>query len=427
MEDFDEVRAALGYDTINLLGGSYGSTAAMVYLRQYPKHVRTATLVGVAPPDMKLPLPFAKGVQNALDKLFADCAADARCHEGFPDPKAELLGSIKRFENGPVTVQTYNPIAKRMQTVTLTRPLFVDLVRVMLYVPEYSKTLPLLLRQTSRGDFAAFVSVGYLYSRGFDDLIARGMHFCVVCAEDLPFVTDADIAREMTGTFYGDDRMKAYRRLCEFWPRGTAPKDFATPVKSDVPVLFVSGEADPVTPPWLAEEAAKHFPNGRHVSVPHTGHFFDFACVDALTTAFVAKGSTKDLDVSCLAQISRPAFVTEAMVEAIRRSQSGESRPPAAGEEDWEGVLDVGAAKLRLALRISKAADGSLTAVVDSPDQNVTGLPVDAITSKNATLHFEMAAIDAVYEGTIGADGSTVAGKWKQGGRTWPLTFKKKS
>jgi pimeloyl-ACP methyl ester carboxylesterase len=427
MEDLDEVRSALGYDTINLLGGSYGSTAAMAYLRQFPKHVRTATLLGVAPPDMKLPLPFARGVQNALDKLFADCAADARCHEGFPDPKADLLGALERFENGPLTVQTFNPIAKRMQTVRLTRQMFVDLVRVMLYTPEYSKTLPLLLRQSSRGDFVAFVSMGYLYFRGFDDLIARGMHFCVVCAEDLPFITDADIAREMTGTLYGDDRMKAYQRLCALWPRGAAPKDFATPVKSDVPVLLVSGEADPVTPPWLAEQAAKHFPNGRHVSVPHTGHFFDFDCVDALVATFVAKGSAKDLDVSCLARIGRPAFVTEAMVEAVRRSQSGESRAPVAGEEVWEGVLDVGAAKLRLALRIAKAEDGSLTAVLDSLDQNARGLPVDTITRKDSTLRFEMAAIGAVYEGTIDAGGSTVTGTWKQGGRTWPLEFKRGS
>jgi pimeloyl-ACP methyl ester carboxylesterase len=372
---------------------------------------------------MKLPLPFAKGVQNALDKLFADCAADPRCREGFPDPKADLLGALKRFDGGPVTVETFNPIAKRMQTVTLTRATFVDLVRVMLYTPEFSKTLPLLLRQSSRGDFVSFVSVGYLYFRSLDDLIARGMHFCVVCAEDLPFITDADIAREMTGTLYGDDRMKAYQKLCAVWPRGAAPKDFATPVKSDAPVLLVSGEADPVAPPWLAEQAAKHFPNGRLVSVPHTGHFFDFECVDALVATFVAKGSAKDLDVSCLARIERPTFVTEAMVEAIRRSQSGESRAPAGDEEVWEGVLDVGAAKLRLALRISKAADGSLAAVMDSLDQNARGLPVDTIARKDSTLRFEMSAIGAVYEGTIGADGSTVSGTWKQGGRTWPLVF----
>ena len=86
MDDLDEVRAALGYDKINLYGGSYGSTAALAYLRQYPQRVRTATVAGVAPPDMKLPLPFGKGVQKALEHVFADCAADEKCRAAFPAP-----------------------------------------------------------------------------------------------------------------------------------------------------------------------------------------------------------------------------------------------------------------------------------------------------------------------------------------------------
>jgi pimeloyl-ACP methyl ester carboxylesterase len=427
MEDLDEVRAALGYDKINLYGGSYGSTAAMVYLRRFPQHVRTATLLGVAPPDMKLPLPFAKGVQNALDRLFADCAADARCHSAYPDPKAALLAALARFDAGPLKVETVNPITTKPQTVTLTRSTFVDLVRVMLYTPDFSSTLPLLLHQSARGEFGAFASVGYLYFRTLDDQIARGMHFGVVCAEDLAFIGDADVAREMTGTLYGDARMKAYRAMCEIWPRVAVPASFATPVKSNLPVLLISGEADPVTPPWLAAEAAKHFPNGRHVSVPHTGHAFGFDCVDDLVAAFVAKGSARDLDVSCLARIGRPPFVTEETVAAMRQSQEAEeSRPPAPGEEIWEGLLDVGAAKLRLRLRVSKAADGTLTGVVDSLDQNAMGLPIDAMTRKDGALRFEMSAIGARYEGAINADGSEIAGTWKQGSREWPLTFRRK-
>ncbi|MBO0800950.1 MAG: alpha/beta fold hydrolase, partial [Blastocatellia bacterium] len=67
MDDMDEVRAALGVEKINLYGGSYGTTAALSYLRQYPQRVRTVTILGVAPPDMKLPLPVIRGVQKAVD------------------------------------------------------------------------------------------------------------------------------------------------------------------------------------------------------------------------------------------------------------------------------------------------------------------------------------------------------------------------
>src|SRR5262249_33163639 len=47
MDDLDDIRAALGYQKINLMGVSYGAIAAQVYLRQHPEHVRAAMLVGV--------------------------------------------------------------------------------------------------------------------------------------------------------------------------------------------------------------------------------------------------------------------------------------------------------------------------------------------------------------------------------------------
>ena len=74
MDDLDDVRAFLGYDKVNLYGGSYGTRAALVYLRQHPEHVRTVVLDGVAPTDMSLPLFAARDAQRSLDKLAGDCA-----------------------------------------------------------------------------------------------------------------------------------------------------------------------------------------------------------------------------------------------------------------------------------------------------------------------------------------------------------------
>src|SRR5688572_10608675 len=76
MDDIDEVRAALGYDKINLFGGSYGTRAAMVYLRQHPKHVRTVMLQGVSPTNMHLPNDYPVQTERALQGVLAECAAD---------------------------------------------------------------------------------------------------------------------------------------------------------------------------------------------------------------------------------------------------------------------------------------------------------------------------------------------------------------
>jgi pimeloyl-ACP methyl ester carboxylesterase len=426
MDDLDEVRAALGYDKINLYGGSYGSTAALAYLRQYPQRVRTATVAGVAPPDMKLPLPFGKGVQNALEHVFADCAAEEKCRAAFPTPMADLETARKRLEKDTASFETVNPFTQQPQKIILTREAFGEAIRALLYIPEFSRWLPLLAHQASRGEFELFASVAFQSMRVLEDQIARGMHFSVVCGEDMQFITAAEAERELAGTFYGDYRLKAYRRACDIWPRSDAPASFATPVKSEAPVLLISGEADPVTPPWLAEAAARHLPNSRQIVIPHTGHFHSFHCVDELIAAFVAKGTVKDLDASCLAQIRRPAVLTEEMLKALATAHmnaQNKTGQAAANEQVWQGVLDTGSAKLRVALRLTQSADGKLTGKFDCPDQQVIGMPIDTISRQEQTLRFEINLAAASYEGRLNAAGTEITGEWRQQGLRLPLNF----
>ncbi len=56
MDDLDDVQDWLGYDRIHLLGTSYGTRAALVYMRQHPERVRTVTLIGVAPTYLRMPM-----------------------------------------------------------------------------------------------------------------------------------------------------------------------------------------------------------------------------------------------------------------------------------------------------------------------------------------------------------------------------------
>jgi pimeloyl-ACP methyl ester carboxylesterase len=371
---------------------------------------------------MKLPLPFGKGVQNALGRVFADCAAEEKCRAAFPTPMADLEAAGKQLEKAPASFETLNPYTRQPQKITLTREAFGEAIRVLLYVPEFSRWLPLLAHQAAQGKFELFATVAFQSMRSLDDQIARGMHFSVVCGEDMPFITAADAEREIAGTFYGDYRLKAYRRVCDIWPRSDAPASFATPVKSEAPVLLITGEADPVTPPWLAEAAARSLPDSRNIVVPRTGHFYSFPCVDELVAAFVAKGTARELDVACLAQFRRPTFITEETLKALANAQKRTDQA-AANEQVWQGVLDVGSAKLRLALRLTQSADGKLTGAVDSPDQQVMGIPIDTISRQEQKLRFEMNLIGASYEGKLNAAGDEITGEWRQQGRSWSLNF----
>src|SRR5207244_12853121 len=67
MDDLDDVRARLGYDRINLIGSSYGTRAALVYLRQHPERVRTVTLIGVAPTYLKMPCEDAQAAAGVME------------------------------------------------------------------------------------------------------------------------------------------------------------------------------------------------------------------------------------------------------------------------------------------------------------------------------------------------------------------------
>jgi pimeloyl-ACP methyl ester carboxylesterase len=96
-------------------------------------------------------------------------------------------------------------------------------------------------------------------------------------------------------------------KACSEWPKAKVAPSFLDPVKSDVPVLLVSGALDPVTPPWLAETVAKTLSRGRLVVIPNATHN-SYECVENLVAEFIDKGSAEGLDVSCVEKIKRPPF-----------------------------------------------------------------------------------------------------------------------
>jgi len=91
----------------------------------------------------------------------------------------------------------------------------------------------------------------------------------------------------------------------------------------------------------------------------------------------------------------------------------------------WEGKLKVPGVELRIVFKISKGPDGSLTATLDSPDQGVTGIPVEEVIFKDNTLRLEVKSAGGVYEGKVSQDFLVIEGEWKQSGQTLPLTVKR--
>lgn len=316
-DDLEEVRAALGYGRINLLGTSYGTRAALVYLRRHPESVRTVTLHGVLPTDELITLAYAEDAQRALDGVLGECERDAECRAAFPRAREEARAVFDRLRRGPVEVEILHPQSGQNARVRLSRNLAGEAVRYMLYHPVPASQIPLTLHLAAAGDFTPLAEAALFYRQQIVGSGSNGLYLSVTCSEDLPFIKPGEAeGPRVEQTFLGSYRHVQQRAACQLWPRGPVPADYAEPTRSQAPVLLLTGEWDPVTPPAHGEQALKHLPNGVHVLVPSGGHSFGglegVECVDRLKTEFVERGTAKGLDTSCAARIRRRGFVTSA-------------------------------------------------------------------------------------------------------------------
>lgn len=308
VDDLDDVRAHLGYDRINLYGGSYGTRAALVYLRQHGDRVRSMILDGVAPTDMRLPLFTARDAQRALDKLLSDCEADASCRAAYPGLAARTRALLARVAASPPRVRLIHPRTGVAEEVTVDARLVANIVFGALYSPLTASLVPTLLTRAEQNDFQGLVALAFV-SDGAPENMSVGMQLSVICAEDAPRVTREAVESEGAGSMFGGYLLTAQLEACEMWPQGAIDASYYEPVVSDVPALILSGDLDPVTPPGWGESVARHLRNARHVTVPATGHgVVATGCGQQIVREFLDEGSAADLDTSCVPAIRRPPF-----------------------------------------------------------------------------------------------------------------------
>ena len=312
IDDMDEVRAALGYEQLNLFGGSYGTRAALTYLKRYPKRVRTATLQGVAPPNEYMPLDFPLGNERALQGILAECAADEACNAAFPNLKDESKSLLAQLIKGPVEVEVQKPNSSERVKVKLSRDLAAEAIRYMLYNPVGASRVPLIIHLAAQGNFVPLTEAALRFRKLLVATGFNGMYLSVTCAEDLPWIKPGEGERMAANTFLGDYRLRQQREACALWPRATIAKDYSDSVRSDVPVLILTGELDPVTPPSNGDAVAKTLKNSLHIVVPHGAHGLggleNIDCILRLTAEFVERGSTQGIDTSCVKTIRRKGF-----------------------------------------------------------------------------------------------------------------------
>jgi pimeloyl-ACP methyl ester carboxylesterase len=310
-DDLDEVRAALGYPKLVLDGGSYGTRFYLDYARRHAARVESIVLDGVAPPHFLIvPLEDAKGAQDSITRLIAECKGDGACNAHFPKLGDHFDALIRRFDSGPLRVPL-NRTNQRVAIVALSKEVFTDRLRQLLYFPEAAAYAPFVLERAYLNDYAPLATMVDVVTQGFAQLVAGGLNLSVSCAEDIPFITESDVARTSTDSFEGDLRVRAQQRACRIWNVAPVPAAFIEPVRSSAPILMISGTDDPTSPPAFAQQALPYLPNARILLVRNASHGTETACGDELIVEFVHARSAKGLDLErCTDAYHRPAFAT---------------------------------------------------------------------------------------------------------------------
>jgi pimeloyl-ACP methyl ester carboxylesterase len=312
MDDLNEVKEALGYGKINLYGGSYGTRAALIYLRRHEDTVRSLVIDGVAPMEMKLVDVFAEDGERAMGLLLSHCENNEECKKAFPNLRQKLNELILNLKEKPAQVQLKHPRTGEPINVTV----HVETLRMTLFTSLYdtlrSALIPLSIERAYEGDFSVFGAL-LEYGSGGAEQISHGMQKAVLCNEDLALL---DGGAEDTGSdqrvFSRYHMVSSFKEYCDCFQGAAKPASYFDSVTSEVPTLVLSGELDPVTPPRWGEIASKNLKNSRHVVVPGMGHGVSTnGCVSNMIVEHIEDASTAGIETECIKEIKRfPIFLS---------------------------------------------------------------------------------------------------------------------
>jgi pimeloyl-ACP methyl ester carboxylesterase len=309
-KDMEAVRQALGYDTYNFYGVSYGTLLGLHLMREHPEALRSVILDGVVPTSSNFIASLPDNENRVYEELFSACANDAQCAADYPNLKNRFQAVVDDLNANPITLPLTDPETGEKYEAVVDGAAFVDVMYQLLYLPEAYAMFPNIVENAEHSDFDLLQQMWPLFA--FDRTSSYGMYYSVICAEDSDFEVTA-VSPDTYPPFIADklqEELQSYLDACELWPVEPLPPSVDDPVVSDIPVLLMSGRFDPITPPEFAEEAAKTLSNSTHIVDPWASHSIAFNddCVNGIMDRFLANPELP-VDAACLENKQPAEFV----------------------------------------------------------------------------------------------------------------------
>src|SRR5260221_1267813 len=309
-DDTDAVRAALGYDQIDVYGASYGTWLGQIYLGRHGDHVHAMVLDSVGGPWDYYLLDAANNAQASLDKIFALCKADAACDKAYPDLTGTLNKLLESLDKKPADTSGLGTLTGQLYTVLMTKGRFLEALRSMMYQSANISVIPKMISDAAAGDFTLASAQAALEGETAPE-ISLGLYYSVHCSESLPFYTPALIKQYQHGNFFGADDKSAdeLAAACKSWRSAEVSAADVAPVKSDQPVLIFAGMFDPITSVGFAQSAHERLSHSTLAVFPYQAHgpLVGSKCAQKLATAFF-DAPDQAVDSSCTAQDVKPLF-----------------------------------------------------------------------------------------------------------------------
>ena len=265
-DDLEDLRKALGANQISLWSISYGTHLAFATLRRHPTSIHRAILAGIEGPDHTYKLP--SNIQKHLEDLAAVIKADPEIGKEIPDFLGLMKSVFDRLDAQPETVEVVDPRTKQKVKVIVNKFVMQFIVANNIGT-TVTANFPALFYRASKGDFTNPAQV-WLGQSG--SVIGNAMSYMMDCASGQTAARRARIAREAKGTLLEDIFNLPFPDVCQAWNAPDLGDEFRSPLRSDVPVLFISGTLDARTPISNAEEYLTGFTKGTHMIIEGAVH-----------------------------------------------------------------------------------------------------------------------------------------------------------
>ena len=308
IKDLEEVRKALKIEKWNLLGISYGTRKALTYMKLFPGSIRSVILDGVMPQQEAMPQSHEKNLVNALRLQFEQCEKQPACHEAFGDVEQQMWQLLEKMDTEKPKIRLQNFSTGEFEEMTLNKENVAIAIRMFAYSANSMNLLPLMIAKANHGQPEVIASQANMIASLLNESISN-VEMSILCAEDLPFYGEYTLN---PNNLFGDF-IKTTRDNCAVWPHTTVDVSFKDPVVSDLPVLLLSGELDPVTPPSFAELAKETLSNSQHLVAKGQGHnVFPLGCMPDIITDFI-QDPEQELDIECMDDFDYTPFFINMM------------------------------------------------------------------------------------------------------------------